>query len=267
MILVYFDNEELPLGQAGLDIAAHYYNANLARHGGKLEAVLNAKKMTRAHAPGLVEDIERGVAKGILPEPWQTDTCIGGWHYERRLFEEHKYKTVGQVVRMLTDIVSKNGNLLLSVPVRGDGTLDGDEIAFLEGMGKWMDVNSEGIFGSRPWKIYGEGPSTVETPETGHFGGAKDVRSKPYTPEDIRFTTKAGALYAFLLEWPAGKPAVIKSLATNSPQLKAGKVTSVALLGYSGPLVWSQSEAGLSVQLPLNAPSENVTTLRITGIE
>jgi alpha-L-fucosidase len=265
--LVYFDNEELPLGQAGLDIAAHYYNANLARHGGKLEAVLNAKKMTRAHAPGLVEDIERGVAKGILPEPWQTDTCIGGWHYERRLFEEHKYKTVGQVVRMLTDIVSKNGNLLLSVPVRGDGTLDGDEIAFLEGMGKWMDVNSEGIFGSRPWKIYGEGPSTVETPETGHFGGAKDVRSKPYTPEDIRFTTKAGALYAFLLEWPAGKPAVIKSLATNSPQLKAGKVTSVALLGYSGPLVWSQSEAGLSVQLPLNAPSENVTTLRITGIE
>jgi alpha-L-fucosidase len=265
--LVYFDNEELPLGQAGLDIAAHYYNANLARHGGKLEAVLNAKKMTREHAPGLVEDIERGVAKGILPEPWQTDTCIGGWHYERRLFDEHKYKTVGQVVRMLTDIVSKNGNLLLSVPVRGDGTLDGDEIAFLEGMGKWMDVNSEGIFGSRPWKIYGEGPSTVETPETGHFGGAKDVRSKPYTPEDIRFTTKAGALYAFLLEWPAGKPAVIKSLATNSPQLKAGKVTSVALLGYSGPLVWSQSEAGLSVQLPLNAPSENVTTLRITGIE
>jgi alpha-L-fucosidase len=265
--LVYFDNEELPLGQAGLDIAAHYYNANLARHGGKLEAVLNAKKMTPAHQPGLVEDIERGVAKGIRPEPWQTDTCIGGWHYERRLFDEHKYKTVGQVVRMLTDIVSKNGNLLLSVPVRGDGTLDADEIAFLEGMAKWMAVNGEGIFGSRPWQSYGEGPSTVEVPEAGHFGGAKDVRSKPYTAEDIRFTTKGGALYAFLLEWPADHSVVVKSLATNSPQVKGGKVTGVALLGYAGPLVWAQSEAGLTVQLPLNAPSENVVTLKITGIE
>ena len=265
--LVYFDNEELPLGQAGLDIAAHYYNANLARHDGKLEAVLNAKKMTPAHQPGLVEDIERGVAKGIRPEPWQTDTCIGGWHYERRLFDEHKYRTTGQVVRMLTDIVSKNGNLLLSVPVRGDGTLDADEIAFLEGMAKWMDVNGEGIFGTRPWKIYGEGPSTVEAPEAGHFGGAKDVRSKPYTSEDIRFTTKGGALYAFLLAWPVGHPVLVKSLATNSPQVQGGKITGVALLGYTGPLVWAQSEAGLTVQLPVNAPSENVATLRITGID
>jgi len=265
--LVYFDNEELPLGQAGLDIAAHYYNANLARHGGKLEGVLDAKKMTAAHRPAVVEDIERGVAKGIRPEPWQTDTCIGGWHYDRRLFDEHQYKTVGQVVRMLTDIVSKNGNLLLSVPVRGDGTLDADEIAFLEGMGKWMDVNGDGIFGTRPWKVYGEGPSTVEEPESGTFGGAKDVRGKPYTPEDIRFTTKGGALYAFLLEWPAGQPLVIKSLATNSPQAWSGKVTSVALLGYKGPLVWAQSEAGLTVQLPLKAPSENVSTLRIIGID
>ena len=79
---------------------------------------------------------------------------------------------------------------MLSVPVRGDGTIDDHEVAFLEGMAEWMKTNGEGIFGSRPWKVYGEGPSTVETPEAGQFGGARDVRSKPYTIEDIRFTNK-----------------------------------------------------------------------------
>ena len=90
---------------------------------------------------------------------------------------------------MLVDIVSKNGNLMLSIPVRGDGTIDEHEVAFLEGMAAWMAPNGEGIFGSRPWTVYGEGPSTVEAGGAGQFGGARDVRSKPYTPEDMRFTS------------------------------------------------------------------------------
>jgi alpha-L-fucosidase len=263
--LVYFDDTELPLGQAGLDIAAHFYNANRAWHGGRLEAVINAKHMSDAHASALVNDIERGVATGIRPEPWQTDTCIGAWHYDRALFEQHRYKTVAQVVRMLADIVSKNGNLLLSIPVRGDGTIDPDEIAFLEGMAKWMDVNGDAIFGTRPWTIYGEGPSTIEAPETGHFGGARDVRSKPYTARDIRFTTKAGALYALLLDWPADHTAVIAALATGSPHI-GGPVTRVTLLGHAGPLSWTQDESGLHVQLPETAPSDDVVALKIEGI-
>ena len=263
--LVYFDNEELPLGQAGLDIAAHYYNANLQWTGGRLDAVLNAKKLSAAHARGVVEDIERGVARGLRPEPWQTDTCIGGWHYERSLFDHHQYKTVGQVVLMLADIVSKNGNLLLSIPVRGDGTIDADEVAFLEGMARWMDVNAEAIFATRPWRIYGEGPSTEETPEAGHFGGAKDVRSKPYTAADVRFTTKEGSLYAILLGWPAEKKAVIKSLAVNSPTAAGRKVSGVALLGYPGRLEWQQDETGLRVRLPDTPPSDHAVTLKITG--
>jgi alpha-L-fucosidase len=263
--LVYFDDTELPLGQAGLDIAAHFYNANRAWHGGRLEAVINAKHMSDAHASALVNDIERGVATGIRPEPWQTDTCIGAWHYDRALFEQHRYKTVAQVVRMLADIVSKNGNLLLSIPVRGDGTIDPDEIAFLEGMAKWMDVNGDAIFGTRPWTIYGEGPSTIEAPETGHFGGARDVRSKPYTARDIRFTTKAGALYALLLDWPADHTAVIAALATGSPHI-GGPVTRVTLLGHAGPLSWTQDESGLHVQLPETAPSDDVVALKIEGV-
>jgi alpha-L-fucosidase len=264
--LIYFDDSELPFGQTGLDIAAHYYNANLQWTGGKLEAVLNTKHLSPAHAPAVVADIERGVAEGIRPVAWQTDTCIGDWHYNRRLFDEHKYKTVGQVARMLVDIVSKNGNLLLSVPVRGDGTIDEDEVAFLEGMAKWMAVNGEGIFGTRPWKIYGEGPSTVENPEAGHFGGARDVRSKPYTAEDVRFTAKDGALFAFVMEWPANQTVTIKSLRTDSLQAAGRKVTGVALLGYHGPLEWLQDVAGLTVKLPAAAPCEHAVALRITGV-
>jgi alpha-L-fucosidase len=264
--LLYFDDTELPFGQIGLDIAAHLYNASAARNGGKTQAVLNSKGLRPDHRPAMVPDIERGVAEGIRPEPWQTDTCIGSWHYDRSIFEQHKYKTVAQVVRMLADIVSKNGNLLLSIPVRGDGSIDADEVAFLGGMAKWMDVNSEAIFGTRPWVVYGEGPSVTEKAEGGQFGGARDVRNKPYTSEDLRFTTKGGALYAVVLEWPAGRSVLVKSLATASPHSAGRKVSAVTLLGSAGKLTWSQDEAGLRVQLPAEAPSEHAVTLKIEGI-
>ena len=263
--VIYFDDTELPLGQAGLDIVAHYYNANLARNRGKLEVVVNAKYMKPEHAPALVEDIERGVATGIRPHPWQTDTCIGSWHYSRAIAAQNRYKTVGQVVRMLLDIVSKNGNLMLSVPVRGDGTIDEHEVAFLEGMAAWMRANSEGVFGSRPWQVYGEGPSTVETPEAGQFGGARDVRSKPYTIEDIRFTTRGDALYAYLLAPQPAAQAVIRSLATSSPHTGGRKVRGVTLLG-GGKLEWSQGEQGLSVKLPERLPNSEAIGLRIRGL-
>jgi len=226
---------------------------------------MNTKHLAPAHKAAGVEDIERGVAAGILPLPWQTDTCIGAWHYKRSLFEQHQYKTVAQVVRMLADIVSKNGNLLLNIPVRGDGTIDDDEVAFLQGMAKWMGVNSEAIYGTRPWKVYGEGPSTVEKSEGGQFGGARDVRSKPYTAEDLRFTTKAGALYAIVMELPADHTVLVKSLAANSPLGR--KVAGVTLLGYTGTLVWTQDDAGLHVRLPDAMPSEYAVALKVTGAD
>jgi alpha-L-fucosidase len=264
--LLYFDDTELPLEQHGLDIAAHYYNANRAFHGGKLEAVLNAKGIKPEHKSSLVADIERGVADGIQPQPWQTDTCIGSWHYDRRIFDEHKYKTVGQVVRMLADIVSKNGNLLLSVPVRGDGTIDADEVAFLQCIAGWMDNNSEAIFGTRPWKVYGEGPSVEEAAEKGQFGGARDVRSKPYTAEDIRFTTKEGALYAIFFAWPENGSVVVRSLATTPAARGTDKVGEVTLLGSHEQLLMMQNEAGLHVALPAKAPGEHAFVLKIKGV-
>lgn len=262
--VLYFDNTELPLGQVGLDIVAHYYNANLLRNG-RLEAVVNAKHIKPEHTTALVEDIERGVAIDIRPHPWQTDTCIGSWHYSRDLAEQNKYKTVGQVVDMLIDIVSKNGNLMLSVPVRGDGTIDEHEVAFLEGLSAWMKTNDEGIFGSRPWKVYGEGPSTVETPEKGQFGGARDVRSKPYSIQDIRFTTKGAALYAYLLAPQPSGEVVITSLATTSPHIIGRRVKDVTLVGGT-KLEWSQVEKGLSIKLPEKLTSLEAVALRIRGV-
>jgi alpha-L-fucosidase len=261
--VLYFDNTGLPLGQAGLDIVAHYYNANLNRNKGKLDVVVNAKHMQREHVPALVEDIERGIATGIRSEPWQTDTCIGGWHYSRALAEQNKYKTPGQIIRMLIDIVSKNGNLMLNIPLRGDGTIDERERVILEELAAWMKTSSEGIFGSRPWRVYGEGPATLETPEAGDFGGARDVRTKPYTIEDMRFTTKADALYAYLLApRPAAQP-MIKSLAKSSPHMGGRSVTQVSLVG-GGSLEWSHQERGLSVKLPDRLPSSEAVGLRIT---
>ncbi len=262
--LLYFDDTELPLEQYGLAIAAHFYNANRSAHGGSLEAVLNTKHLRADHAPAVVPDIERGVAEAIRPQPWQTDTCIGSWHYDRRIFEQHKYKTTGQVVRMLVDIVSKNGNLLLSVPVRGDGTIDDDEITFLEGMARWMDVNGDAIFGTRPWAIYGEGPAAEEKSEGGQFGGARDVRRKPYTAEDVRFTKKGDAVYAILMAWPENNTAVIKSFASKSPHLASRRVSAVALLGAPQPLSWSQDDEGMRVTLPTSAPCEHAFVLKIT---
>jgi alpha-L-fucosidase len=263
--VLYFDNTELPLGQAGLDIVAHFYNASILRSKGNLEAVVNAKHMKPEHTTALVEDIERGVATGIRQQPWQTDTCIGSWHYSREIAEQNKYKTVGQVVDMLIDIVSKNGNLMLSIPVRGNGTIDEYEVAFLEGMSAWMEGNDEGIFGSRPWTVYGEGPSTVETPEKGQFGGARDVRSKPYTIQDIRFTTKGTALYAYLLAPQPSEQVVITSLATTSPHINGRRVKDVRLVGGT-TLEWTQGEQGLTVKLPQKLPSVEAVGLRIIGV-
>jgi alpha-L-fucosidase len=258
--LLYFDNiGELPLGQVGLNIAAHFYNSNLKANHGKLQAVLNVKGIGEPRRKGIVEDYERGASNVIEPAPWQTDTCIGDWHYNRSLFEGHRYKTVAQVVSSLVNIVSKNGNLLLSIPVRGDGTIDADEVAFLEGMAKWMEVNGEGIFGTRPWKVFGEGPARSG-------GGMFSEGRTNYTAQDFRFTAKGDTLYAYMLAWPAQPRAVVKSMATNSPQVAGKKITDVSLVGYGGKLQWTQDEEGLTVQLPEKAPSEHAVALRIKGL-
>jgi alpha-L-fucosidase len=248
--LVYLDDRELPLGQTGLDFAAHYYNSNIANHGGKLEAVLDAKHMTTDHRPGLVPDFERSINNRADDLPWQTDTCIGEWHYHKGI----KYKSVDTIVHMLLDIVSKNGNLLLSIPLRGDGTIDDDELTFLQGMAAWMKVNSEGIYGTRPWKIYGEGPTRATTSTTGEKG-------VKYSPDDIRFTSKDGCVYAYVLGIPS-HDVKIKSLGIDAGL--AGAIAQVNMLGSDEQIVWHQEGAALVIQKPAAVLCQNAIGFKVT---
>ncbi len=133
-------------------------------------------------------------------------------------------------------------------------------------MTAWMDVNGEGIFATRPWKIYGEGPSTAQKAEAGQFGGARDVPTSAYTSADVRFTTKKGALYAYLLGWPGDRRVTIASLATTSPLVEGRRVSNVSLLGYQGKIPFTQDGRGLAATLPADAPSPYAVTLKIDGV-
>ena len=257
--LLYFDDGEPPTSY-GLDIAANYYNKNRQWHKGRLDAILNVKDDTSYIKKSMVQDYERGRSDQIAEHPWQTDTCIGDWHYRRSIYENHQYKTPDQVVKMLVDIVAKNGNLLLNIPVRGDGTIDADEVAFLEGMAAWMAVNQESIFGTRPWKVAGEGPVKIKG------GGFSEGGEGRLTAQDFRFVTKGPTLYATALGWPDSGKLVVRTLAADASGIK-GDVKNVELLGYPGKLSWARTAAGLEVTLPQAKPCDHAYALRITGLD
>ena len=265
--LVYFDDSILPLhpvSDVGLRIAAHYYNASIQWHGHN-EAVMTTKELNPEQARGLVMEIERGKTQGISPLPWQSDTCIGSWHYDRHIYLKNEYKTPAQIIPLLADIVSKNGNLLLSIPLRGDGTADQLEIKFLKDMAAWMAINGEAIYRTRPWKIFGEGPSAHEKPQPGRHGGVADIRSKPFVPEDIRFTqSKDGrTLYAIFLAWPESGRLTVESLAAGS-EYWPDEIGGIHLLGASRELKFTRDDQGLHVTLPKSKPCKTAFALKIT---
>lgn len=251
--LLYTDGH-LPFEEYGLKMVSHLYNVSAQLHGGNVEAIYTSKEPTDCATGTCVLDHERGVADGISPNPWQTDTCIGQWHYKRG----QVYKSPKQVIDLLCDIVSKNGNLLLNFPLPNSGELDPQEMKVLEGITAWMAVNSEGIYSTRPWKIYGEGPSTKVQLDTTHFNENKRAA---FTASDIRYTSKGNTLYAFVMGWPE-KEATVPALGLASPQ-QPGKVLKVELLGYDGSLNWKQDDAALKVQMPAEKISDIGVALRI----
>jgi len=254
--VLYFDDSQLPfwpVSDAGLRIAAHMYNKSIKDHG-DLRAVINGKILDENQRKTMVWDIERGQANEIQPLPWQTDTCIGGWHYERGIYERNGYKTAKTVIQTLVDIVSKNGNLMLNIPVRGDGSIDETERKVVEGIGAWMKVNSESIYGTRPWKIFGEGPAQQAAAQL-NAQGFNEGKGKPFTHEDIRFTTKGNALYATAMDWPENDKLVIKSLAKNSQYFQQ-EIQKVEWVPTKQPLVFERNENGLVVYLPSKPADE-----------
>jgi alpha-L-fucosidase len=250
--LVYFDDTGLPLGRWGLRATARFYNRNLARRG-RLEAVVTGKQLSSAQRGAIVEDVERGFSDRLRPEPWQTDTCIGDWHYDRARLEQHRYVPAKAVVQRLADVVAKNGNLLLSVPVRGDGSIDGDERRIVADIGTWLRRNGEAIYGSRPWRRFGEGPTQPAA------GMLNESAATPFTAEDVCFTTRGGAVYAIVLDRPASGRARIASLGRDA----AGSVERVELVG-GGPLHFRQEQAALLVE-GVEGGALGVAVLRVLG--
>ena len=248
--LLYFDVTVLPfypISDAGLKIAAHFYNHSMDTHEGNLEAVMLGKILNEEQRKALVWDVERGAPNQIMPEPWQTCTCLGGWHYNTGIYEQGHYKSAANVVKLLMDVVSKNGNLLLSVPLRADGTFDEKEEAILNEFGAWMDINKEAIYSTRPWKIFGEGPiadSDIKLNAQGFNEGAYGNA----TAQEIRFTQTEKSLYVTLLAWPEEKKAVIKSLSEGN-ELYPAEIKNIELLGY-GEVEFSRTPEALIIELP-----------------
>ena len=252
--LLYSDSA-MPFGNVGRSLIAHFYNQDMAKNGGRLEAVYTCKEESGGK---WVRDIERGVAEGISPEPWQTDTSIGDWYYRTG----QRYKTSTEIVQMLTDIVSKNGNLLINVVQTPEGDLEPDMVQILDEIAAWIAVNGEGIYSTRPWVVYGEGPST-KAQTRGRFGGLRDVPETAYTAEDFRFTRSkdGGTLYAFCLGKP-GAEIRITSLGRDA-KLTERVVANVQLLGSDAMLDWRLDDDALVIQTPANLPVSPATGLKV----
>jgi alpha-L-fucosidase len=245
--LLYSDGP-VPFGEVGLRALAHLYNSSARLHGGVNEAI-HTEKDRKITDPGVgLLDIERSQLPEIAPVPWQTDTCLGGWFYNAQT----PYKTAKQVAEILVDVVSKNGNLLLNVPQRSDGTIDRECQFTLAELARWIAVNGDGIYGTRPWTHAIEGPSAVT------IDGFKED-AVDWSERDFRFTAKDGAVYAFQLKWPDRGITTIESLALGS----AAPVESVQLLGHDRPLSFSQTEQGLAIRLPEEKPGDFAHCFRI----
>jgi alpha-L-fucosidase len=249
--IMYFD---WWIGQASIRpnltrFAAFYYNSSL-KYGDHV-GVINYKDYAMNEHSGVL-DLERGQLGDIRPLYWQTDTSISNksWGY----IQDDTFKSPQFVIHQLIDIVSKNGNLLLNIGPRSDGTIPDEVQRVLLDVGEWLNANGEAIYGTRPWRTYGEGPTKVAA------GSFHDTDTANYTPEDFRFTTKGDVLYAIGLAWPGSGEAVIHSLALT---LGGKRVQSVSLVGSETKVQFSQGPAGLRVVLPSLAPPKYAYALRV----
>jgi alpha-L-fucosidase len=229
--------------------AAFYYNASL-KYGDHV-GVINYKDFAiQEHSAVL--DLERGQLGDIRPLHWQTDTSISNksWGY----IENDTFKSPQFVIDQLIDIVSKNGNLLLNIGPRPDGTIPDEVQAVLRDVGSWLKVNGDAIYDTRSWGIYGEGPTQIAA------GSFHDTETATYTAQDFRFTTKGNALYAIELGWPVSGEAVIHALGSA---VSGQKIESVSLLGFDAKLQFQQQADGLHIHLPAQDPGKYAYAFRI----
>jgi alpha-L-fucosidase len=233
-------------------MAAYYYDRAAERGTG---VVLTYKGYAFPENAAVL-DIERGKLDALRLLPWQTDTSISvkSWGY----VQSDTYRTAASLIAELVDVVSKNGNLLLNVGPKSDGTIPDEDKSVLLSMGQWLGVNGEAIYGSRPWLVFGEGPTSDAA------SAVKGNDNKTFTAQDIRFTTKGGFLYAIALGWPADGELKIRILRAGTPYLLK-PITGVQLLGSQENLSWKQTAEGLTLELPQKKPNDMAYVFKISS--
>ena len=227
----------------GLRAVAKLYNTSIEKYGENRAVYLQKDRRPEIYSVGVL-DIEKSQLPGVMPEPWHTDTCIGNWFYD----VHSPYKRPEQIIEMLADIISKNGVMLLNILQRPDGTIDDEAGFILDRLAEWFAVNSDAVYGTRPWRVFGEGETRVK------IDGFTEEKTD-WTRSDFRFTQKEGAVYAFMLGAAGGEAAVLRSFAD-------AEVSSVELLGC-GPVPFRQEFGLLTVSLPEKLPSICANVLKI----
>ena len=231
-------------------VIAHLYNINMQKNGGKLEAMAFTKGNEDPRA--IAVNVESRVPDGIKKDqPWQTENGLGEWFYLRGTFYES-----GMVIHEMLEAISRDGNYVINIPLTPSGELDSGGEKTLNDMGDWMEINSEGIYNSSAWKVWGEGRVVMSS---GNLGPKQ--AATPYTAQDIRFTVNNKNLYAWLMAWPADDKVIIHSLPVNS-----GKISSVKMLGSMEKIKWKQDNAGLEIILPVKRPCKFAYGLKIEGL-
>ncbi len=229
--------------QDGLEIVAKLYNTSIEKHGENKAVYLQKDRRPEIYNVGIL-DIEKSQLPGSMPAPWHTDTCIGNWFYD----VHSPYKQPDQIIEMLVDIISKNGVMLLNILQRPDGTIDEYADYILDKIGEWFTVSSEAVYGTRPWRVFGEGETRVA------IEGFREDKTD-WNRNDFRFVQKDDAVYAFAMGAKAGDTLTLRSFAEDN-------VHSVELLGY-GAVPFRKEFGVLVVSLPEKLPTFCANALKI----
>jgi alpha-L-fucosidase len=272
--MLWFDGYGFPYGDYGKEVCRAYYNHNLKKQG-RINGVVVGKIF---EDPAIIKDFERGGAKEILSEPWQGTLTFTSWFYKKDRNSRHNARTV---IEMMSDIFSKNGNLLLNVELLPDGTIPPEHQVIFDDIGKWVNLNAKAIFGSKPWRVYGDNlhsylrqlnnknmseadlEALKKKADNEHFN-ERTVESPAYGPDEVRFTTKENKLYIFVLNPREGK-IVLPSLGSKS-EYNPKNIQSIFLLGKNGGVPFVQTADHLTLDIPGNRPNKYTAVFEVTGV-
>lgn len=249
--LIWFDDD---LSVAPDSLVARFLDFYFNKAAAEGRAVVVTCKSDQIPMNIGVKDYERGRADKMMELPWLTDDAIGdnSWGYVEGL----KLKTSDYIIHELIDIVSKNGNLLLNISPRYDGSIPEEQQIILREIGQWLGENGEAIYGTRPWKVFGEGPTQLKK-------GGSFVEKVDYTAEDIRYTRKSDTVYAITLGWPgSGKRVTLRSFVETGIHASVD-IKSVSLLGSADSIAWKWDKDGLVLTTPKEAPNKKAVVYRI----